>query len=89
MLNIIDDEYYFDLEEIESLCRIMVDIPSGETEQQISLVKFEVLKLMLEVIMTERQEMDDNLGIVKEDELSIPFKFAFNTLLSHNIIKNH
>jgi hypothetical protein len=43
---------------------------------------------MLEVVLTEREEMDDNLGIRNSSKtLSIPFKFAFNTLLRHGIIK--
>jgi hypothetical protein len=40
---------------------------------------------MLETVLTESNEIDDNLGL-KNSELSIPFKVAFNTLLIKKII---
>jgi hypothetical protein len=51
-------------------------------------VSFEVVKMLLEIIMTERDEVDDNLGSYSINKLSIPFKIAFNTLLKHQIIKH-
>jgi hypothetical protein len=38
--------------------------------------------------LTEREEMDENLGIHSAKNLSLPFKFAFNTLLMNKIIKH-
>jgi len=38
--------------------------------------------------MTEREEVDENLGIHSVKNLSIPFKIAFNTLLKHQILKH-
>jgi hypothetical protein len=61
---------------------------SGETEQTINLVSFEVIKMMLEIIMTEREEIDNNLGVHNTKDLSIPFRIAFNTLLKHQILKH-
>jgi hypothetical protein len=62
---------------------------SGDTQEQtINLVSFEVVKMMLEIIMTEREDLDENLGSHSINKLSIPFKLAFNTLLKHNIIKH-
>ena len=40
---------------------------------------------MLETVLTESNEVDENLGM-KSNELSIPFKIAFNTLLMNKII---
>jgi hypothetical protein len=40
---------------------------------------------MLETVLTESNEVDENLGL-KSHELSIPFKIAFNTLLMKKII---
>jgi len=61
---------------------------SGSSEQTINLVSFEVVKMMLEILMTEREEVDDNLGVHSTKNLSIPFKLAFNTLLKHKILKH-
>jgi len=81
--------YYIDLKSISNT----VEIPpkndmSGDTEQTINLVSFEVVKMLLEIIMSEREEFDDNLGIIASKNLSIPFKIAFNTLLKHEILKH-
>ena len=43
---------------------------------------------MIEVLLTEREEVDENLGTYATKDLSIPFRLAFNTLLTHNILKS-
>lgn len=55
---------------------------------QIDISKWEILKLMLEVIMTNQNEVDDKLGMTGlNNGTSIPFKIAFNTLLRYDILK--
>lgn len=88
MLEIFGESYFIDLDSIEDTININNSNLSGDTEQTINLVSFEVIKMMLEIIMTEREEFDDNLGIHSAKKLSIPFKIAFNTLLKHNILKH-
>jgi len=88
MLEVLGELYYIDLESVSTT----IDMPSydlsGDTEQTINLVSFEVIKMMLEIIMTEREEIDNNLGVTNIKDLSIPFKIAFNTLLKHKILKH-
>ena len=88
MLEVLGELYYIDLEGVSTT----IDMPShnlsGETEQTINLVSFEVIKIMLEIIMTEREEVDNNLEVTNIKDLSIPFKIAFNTLLKHKILKH-
>ena len=88
MIEVLDELYYIDLDSISSAIDMPDDNFSGETTQTINLVSFEVIKMMLEIIMTEREEIDDNLGIHSTKDLSIPFKIAFNTLLKHQILKH-
>ena len=88
MLEILGEMYYIDLNELSDTIDMSIPTISGETEQTINLVSFEVLKMMLEVIMTEREEVDENFGIHSVKNLSIPFKIAFNTLLKHQILKH-
>jgi hypothetical protein len=88
MIEVLDELYYIDLDSISSTIDMPDDNFSGETTQTINLVSFEVIKMMLEIIMTEREEIDDNLGIHSTKDLSIPFKIAFNTLLKHQILKH-
>tara|TARA_R110000782_G_scaffold223687_2_gene310653 strand:+ start:650 stop:964 length:315 start_codon:yes stop_codon:yes gene_type:complete len=102
MLQFLGENYYVDFKSLEDEVNIPKSdegkeiTPKKETEdstddkfsQHISVVKFETIKMMLEVVLTEREEMDDNLGIRGSSKsLSIPFKIAFNTLLRHGIIK--
>ena len=88
MLEILGEMYYIDLNELSDTIDMSIPTISGETEQTINLVSFEVLKMMLEVIMTEREEVDENLRYHSVKNLSIPFKIAFNTLLKHQILKH-
>jgi hypothetical protein len=81
MFQVFNENYYVDLEVIDQY--VQFDGESGET--QIHLVKYEIVKSMLETVLTESNEVDENLGM-KSNELSIPFKIAFNTLLMNKII---
>jgi hypothetical protein len=88
MLPILNENYYIDLEEINSLINIEpTESISGETGQHISVVQYELIKIMIEVIMSEQDEVDEKLGA--KSQLSIPFKLAFNTLLNNKTIKKY
>lgn len=90
MIEIFGEIYYLDLTALDALVEIKKDVKEEEGEdegQQFSLIKYDILKIMIEVVMSEREEVDNNLGIIKTEELSLPFKLAFNTLLKYNIIK--
>ena len=88
MLEVLGELYYIDLDSVSNTIDMSDDDFSGETEQTINLVSFEVIKMMLEIIMTEREEVDNNLGVHNMKDLSIPFRIAFNTLLKHQILKH-
>jgi hypothetical protein len=85
MISVFNEFYYIDLEALESY----LSIPAKEGEDndnQFSAIKYEITKLMIEVILSEHKELDESLGIRNQNDLSIPFKIAFNTLLKHNIL---
>ena len=86
MLKFLGENYYIDINELESQVTIVDNtkiVLSGETknEDQISLPRFEIFKSLIEVILTEREDIDEGLGIHGAKDLTIPFKIAFNTLL--------
>ena len=56
-------------------------------EQQISLTKWEVIKIMLDVVLSESDTVDEKLGRHSSNDLTIPFKLAFNTLLINKVMK--
>jgi hypothetical protein len=87
MLKLFNDHYYFDLEEINKYVNLDVKDTSGSTEQHISVVRYELVKMMIETIITEREDIDETLG--EKSSTSIPFKIAFNTLLNNKIIQKY
>jgi hypothetical protein len=92
MIEVLGEMYYLDLTSLDNVVEVKQGSkPETDEEivegQQFSLIKYDVLKIMIEVIMSEREEMDNNLGVIKINTLSLPFKLAFNTLLKYNIIK--
>lgn len=88
MLKLFNENYYIDIDEIEKFVNLEITTMSGgTTEQQIKYVKYEMVKMMMEVLMTEREDADEMLG--NKSAVSIPFKLAFNTLLNESILKKY
>lgn len=86
MIKIFNEYYYLDLERLETYLSIPPKEGEDNSDNQFSAIKYEISKLMIEVIMSEHKELDETLGITNQSDLSIPFKLAFNTLLKHNIL---
>ena len=91
MIKIFNDLYYIYLDEIEKVVNLeIVETSGGTKEQQIRFVKYDLIKMMIEVILTERdEEQADDMIPSKPSSTSIPFKFSFNTLLNNKIIKKY
>ena len=92
MLEFLGENYYLDISELERQVSFEnSSLPpiteSGNTEQQISVTRYEMFKVLIDVILTEREEIDENLGSHGAKNLTIPFKIAFNTLLINNILQ--
>jgi hypothetical protein len=93
MLEFLGENYYIDLDEIEKSVSYEPLIKEGEEgteeikEQQISLTKWEVIKIMLDVVLSESDTVDEKLGRHSSNDLTIPFKLAFNTLLINKVMK--
>jgi hypothetical protein len=91
MLKIIGEHYFIDLDAIEKYVDMTVQNTelTGKTETAINIIKYETVKLMLDVILTETDDSDDKLGLASANNLSLPFKLAFNTLLNKKIINKY
>jgi hypothetical protein len=61
MFKIFNETYFVDIDEIEKY--INIPSPTGGTEIHVNVVKYEVVKMMMEVLMTEDDEMDESLGL--------------------------
>lgn len=91
MIGIWNENYYVDFDAIEKYVD-MKDIDpihtSGQTDTRINLVRYEMVKLMLDVVFTEHDIQDEKLGL-QNSGLSVPFKLAFNSLLNKNLINKY
>ena len=88
MVKLFNEHYFIDIDEVEIFVNLeIVPLSGGTMEQQIKYVKYEMVKMMMEVLMTDREDADEMLG--NKSAVSIPFKLAFNTLLNENILKKY
>ena len=63
-------------------------ITSNERGKEIDATKYEVIRLMLEIIMDDNEESDDSLGVDRAlEKTPLSFKIAFNTLYNYGILK--
>lgn len=91
MISVLGENYFVDLDEVEKFLDMSDDSLeplTGNTEMRINIVKFELVKMLMEVVLSENEEMDDKLGI-RKDKLSVPFRIAFNSLLNKKLINHY
>jgi hypothetical protein len=81
LFNIFGENYYIDIDKVEK----EVEMANSSGESQIHLVKYELIKTMIEVLITESEPVDEKMGPTNS-ELTIPFKISFNSLVMKNII---
>ena len=93
MINVLGENYYIDLDVVEKYLDMSNDtLPealSGTTEMKINVIKFEMVKMLLDTVLTEQDIVDDKLGIKSNSNLSIPFRIAFNSLLNKKLINHY
>ena len=65
------------------------DSESGVTETKINIIKFEMVKLLLDTVLNEQEVVDEKLGMKSNSNVSIPFKIAFNSLLNKKLINHY
>jgi hypothetical protein len=92
MIEVINGENYFiDLDEIEKYVDMSTHESTestGSTETRINIVKFEMIKLLVEVVLADEIPMEDSMGLKNTTKkMSVPFRLAFNSLLNKKIIK--
>lgn len=93
MINVLGENYFIDLDEIEQYLDMSDESNpeplTGTTEMRINIIKFEMVKMLLETILSENEIMDDKLGMKSSTNTSVPFKLAFNSLLNKKLINHY
>jgi hypothetical protein len=93
MIKLLGENYYIDLDKIEAYLDVPDEDPtqpiSGSSETKINVIKFDLVKLLLETVLSEQEIVDDKLGMKGNSTTSVPFKLAFNSLLNKNLINHY
>jgi hypothetical protein len=94
MIQVLGENYFIDLDEIENYLDMSQtddseDSESGVTETKINIIKFEMVKMLLDTVLTEQEIVDEKLGMKSNSNVSIPFKIAFNSLLNKKLINHY
>lgn len=93
MQKLLGEHYYIDLDKIEEyldISELNNEPISGNTEMKVNIIKFEMVKMLLDTILSEHEFEDDKLGLKStSNNTSIPFKLAFNSLLNKKLINHY
>jgi hypothetical protein len=94
MIQVLGENYFIDLDEIENYLDMSQtddsgDSESGVTETKINIIKFEMVKMLLDTVLNEQEIVDEKLGMKSNSQVSIPFKLAFNSLLNKKLINHY
>ena len=97
MIKVLGENYYFDLDKIEEYLDMSIkpgediedDEFSGSTDMKVNIIKFEMVKMLMDTILTEHEEIDEKLGMKSSNNTSIPFRLSFNSLLNKKIINHY
>ena len=93
MIKVLGENYYIDLDKVEEYLDMSDQYPdeetSGNTETRINIIKFEMVKMLMDTILTEHEEIDEKLGMKSSNNTSIPFRLSFNSLLNKKLINHY
>jgi hypothetical protein len=97
MIKVLGENYYFDLDKIEEYLDMSIkpdediedDEFSGSTDMKVNIIKFEMVKMLMDTILTEHEEIDEKLGMKSSNNTSIPFRLSFNSLLNKKLINHY
>ena len=94
MIQVLGENYFIDLDEIENYLDMSQtddseDSESGVTETKINIIKFEMVKMLLDTVLDEQEIVDEKLGMKSNAQVSIPFRLAFNSLLNKKLINHY
>ena len=48
-----------------------------------------MVKMLMDTVLTEHEQIDEQLGMKSSSNTSIPFRLAFNSLLNTKIINHY
>lgn len=100
LLNVGGKEFYFDIDKLATEVQYINENKTEENKKEeessieedlpglkIDVTKYEMYRDLIGSLLTYNDIVDDKLGMVGLNQLPIPFKLSFNTLLMKGILK--
>jgi hypothetical protein len=89
MVEIFGKNYYIDIDGITDKCKTGNTIKDEDNNEtlEVNIFKYEVIKMCLERILNDYEDVDEEIGVFGQKDTSISFKIAFNTLIKNEILK--
>ena len=67
MIKVLGENYYIDLDKVEEYLDMSDELTeqegSGNTETRINIIKFEMVKMLMDTVLTENEDIDEQLGM--------------------------
>lgn len=88
MVELFGKTYYIDVDGITDKCRTgnTIKEEDGSESLEINIFKYEIIKMCLERVLGEVDEIDEEMVMFGKNNITISFKIAFNTLIKNNIL---
>lgn len=96
MVEIFGKNYYIDVENIVEKCTTYVPVKIDKDDEEkedienatieVNIFKYEIIKMCLDRILNDFEDVDNEMGIFGQSNVNISFKIAFNTLIKYNIL---
>jgi hypothetical protein len=89
MVELFGKNYYIDIDGITEKCRTEPTINNDDDDEpslQINIFKYEIIKMCLDRLLNEYDEVDDGIGGFGGNNTNASFKIAFNTLIKYEIL---
>lgn len=89
MVEIFGKNYYIDIDGITDKCKTGNTIKDEDNNEtlEVNIFKYEVIKMCLERVLNDYEDVDEEIGVFGQKDTSISFKIAFNTLIKNEILK--
>ena len=93
MIEVLGENYFIDLDKVEEYLDMSDKFPvsesSGDTETRINIIKFEMVKMLLDTVLSEQLDVDEKLGLKAQTNATVSFRIAFNSLLNKKLINRY
>ena len=93
MVELFGKNYYINIDGITDKCRTTPAVDKTDNDEEeddesthINIFKYELIKMCLERILGEIDEVDEGLGKFGQEGTAVSFKIAFNTLIKNQIL---